>query len=226
MTTQRTDRRTPAVNTVRTADANGRRSPSSSARRILREFGYAVLGLPIGVAAFAWVVTDLSIGVSLLATLAGLPLLVLGGLSARWLGSRLRTFSNAMTGDDVPAPPAFRPRPGMLGWIRSGLADGAEWRARLYLLLKLPVGLAGAVTAIVLYAVGLFATTYWIWRPVTCGGGSCRRDYAARHHLDSAVNLAVLAAAGVVILLVTPRVVRGLIAVDRALIRRLLGPRP
>jgi hypothetical protein len=137
-----------------------------------------------------------------------------------------------MTGDDVPAPRAFRPRPGFLGWIRSGLTDGAAWRARLYLLLKLPLGLAGAVTAVTLYASGVTALTYWAWRPLTpCDAGAdgtCHRsgDYVARHHLDSAVNLSVLACAGLVLLVLTPRIVRGLLAIDRSLVRTLLGARP
>jgi hypothetical protein len=222
MTDQRTDRRTPAVITDKT---DRRRSWSASAGRTGREFLHAVLALPLGAAAFAWVVAELSVAASLLATVVGLPLLVLGGTCARWLGSRLRTFSNAMTGQGVPPPPAIRPRPGVLGWIRSGVTDRAAWRARLYLLLKLPVGLASSVTAVVLYSSGAFALTYWMWRPLTtCDAGSCSGDYAARHHLDSAVNLSALAFAGVVIVLLTPRVVRGMLALDRLLVRTLLGP--
>ena len=136
--------------------------------------------------------SGLAVGAGLIATVVGLPVLVLGGLCARWLGNRLRILSNAMTGDDVPAPPPFRSRPGLLGWIRSGLTDGAAWRARLYLLLKLPVGVAASVTAVGLYSCGLAALTYWMWRPFTaCDAGRCPggADYVARHHLDTAANV-------------------------------------
>ena len=87
--------------------------------------------------------------------------------------------------------------------------------------------LASSVTAVVLYSTGATALTYWIWRPFTsCDAGSCHggADYIARHHLDSAVNLSALAFAGAVILMLTPRVVRGVLAVDRVLVRTLLGP--
>jgi Putative sensor len=229
MTTQRMGRQTTDL--VQPA-TDRRRSLRASAHRITREFLYALLGLPLGVAAFSWQVSELSVAASLLVTVVGLPLLVLGGLATRWLGSQLRSLSNAMTGDEVPAPPAFRPRPGFLGWIRSGLTDGAAWRARLYLLLKLPLGIATSVTAVTLYATGATALTYWAWRPLTsCDAGAdgvCHRsgNYVARHHLDSAVNLSVLAFVGLVILVLTPRIVHGLLALDRKLVRTLLGARP
>lgn len=192
-----------------------------------REFLHAVLGLPLGIAAFSLAVSELSVAASLLATIVGLPLLVAGGLAARWLGGWLRIFSNTMTGDHVAAPPPFRARPGVLGWVRSGITDAAAWRARLYLLLKLPLGVVSSVTAVAMYSSGVAALTYWMWRPLTaCDAATCHRsgDYVARHHLDSAVNLAVLAFAGLVVLVLTPRVVRGVLALDRRLVRTLLGP--
>jgi hypothetical protein len=223
MRNQRTDDRTPVIQSHST---DRRRSVATSARRLARESLHAVLGLPLGIAAFALAVSELSVAASLLATLVGLPLLVAGGLAARWLGSQLRVFSNTMSGDCVGAPPAFRARPGLLGWIRSGVTDGAAWRARLYLLLKLPLGLASSMTAVVLYSSGVAALTYWLWRPLTCDASACHRsgDYVARHHLDTAMNLAVLAFAGFVVLILTPRAVRGVLALDRSLVRTLLGP--
>jgi Putative sensor len=227
MTNQRIGHRTPVLPPH---SSDRRRSLRTSAHRIARESLHALLGLPLGVAAFSWEVSELSVAASLLATVVGLPLLVIGGRATRWLSSRLRSFSNAMTGDDVPAPPALRPRPGVLGWIGFELTDGATWRARLYLLLKLPLGLASSATAVTLYASGATALTYWMWRPLTScdagADGTCHRsgDYVARHHLDSAVNLSVLAFAGLVALILTPRVVRGLLALDRMLVRTLLGP--
>ena len=171
-------------------------------------------------------VSELAVGATLLFTVVGLPLLVVGGLAARWSGSWLRTFSNAMAGDPVPPPPPFRPRPGLLGWIRSAsptLPPGGPGLP----LLKLPLGVASSVTAVVLSSVGATALTYWMWRPLTsCAGAGCHggADYVARHHLDSAVNLSALAFAGAVILFLTPRIVRSVLALDRNLVRTLLGP--
>jgi hypothetical protein len=67
-----------------------------------------------------------------------------------------------------------------------------------------------------------------MWRPLTaCDAGACTSDdYVARHHLDTAVNLSVLAFAGAAVLIIAPRVGRGLLALDRTLVRTLLGPRP
>ncbi|MGH3252219.1 MAG: sensor domain-containing protein, partial [Trebonia sp.] len=63
----------------------------------------------------------------------------------------------------IEPPPAPRPRPGVLGWIRPGLTDPVSWRACAYLLLKLPVVALGGIALIYILAWGVGYTTLPLW---------------------------------------------------------------
>ncbi|WP_206188097.1 sensor domain-containing protein, partial [Streptomyces neyagawaensis] len=55
--------------------------------RSWREFGYVMLGFPIGVLMFTYAVTMLSVGVGLLVTFLGVPVLAAGLAGCRRLGA-------------------------------------------------------------------------------------------------------------------------------------------
>jgi signal transduction histidine kinase len=198
-------------------------------RRTWAEFLYALLGLPIGIAGFIFVVVTLAVTTGLSVTFIGLPLMALTGLAARGIGWSLRRFANRLIGTDVPPPQRFRANPGLLGWIGSCLTDGTAWRARLYLLLKLPVGIAGFIAAVSFYAYGLGGVTYSIWRPFTpcnrSSDGVCHRGvgFGDSYYLDTPFRIVLTFVIGVVLLLAAPWAVRGVLQVDRLLIRLLLG---
>jgi hypothetical protein len=198
-------------------------------RRTWSELLYTLLGLPIGVAGFAFVVAEMSVSATLLVTLVGLPLLAVTGLASRWLGSGLRSLANTMIRAEVPPARPFRAKPGMLGWIGSCLTDGTAWRARLYLTLKLPIGVAGFVAAVAAYGYGLFGVTYAAWRPfLPCDGrkdGVCHRAaQLGSHYVDTPSQIVLVLVTGVALLVLAPWPVRGLLAIDKFMLRALLGP--
>ena len=88
-------------------------------RRTWSEVGYALIGLPLGVAGFAVTVAMLSFGLGNSFLLIGLPLIAAGSIVARWFGA-------ARPGRG--APPArhaggrARPAPGPAGVPRAGSA--------------------------------------------------------------------------------------------------------
>jgi signal transduction histidine kinase len=200
-------------------------------RRTWGELLYAVLGLPLGIAGFVFTVTTLSVSAGLLITFVGLPLLALTGLASRYLGMGVRLLGNKLVGDDPIAPPApFVPKPGLFGWIASSLTDGTAWRARLYLLLQLPAGIATFVAAVAFWCYGLGGVTYAIWRPfLPCNDtpdGACHRgtQFGNNYTVDTPFRIVVLTIAGALVLLAAPWVVRAVVTVDRLLVRTLLGP--
>jgi signal transduction histidine kinase len=202
-----------------------------TAKRTWGEALYALLGLPLGIAGFVFTVTTLSVSAGLLITFVGLPLLAVTGLVSRYLGMGLRSLGNTLLGESVPPPAPFVAKRGLFGWLGSCLTDGTAWRARLYLLLKLPLGIATFVTAVTFYAYGLGGVTYAIWRPfLPCntgsGDGACHRgtQFGNNYTVDTPYRIAVLAIAGLLVLLAAPWVVRAVVAVDRVLGRALLGP--
>jgi signal transduction histidine kinase len=171
-----------------------------------------------------------SVSAGLLITFVGLPLLAATGLLSRYGGAAIRVLGNRLTGDPVQAPAPFRAKPGVFGWLGSCLSDGTAWRARLYLVLKLPLGILTFVTAVVVWAYGLAALSYAAWRPfLPCNsdpGGACHRgaQFGESYTLDTPFRIAMTAVAGAILLLAAPWAVRAVVLVDRFFARLLLGP--
>ncbi|HEX7354505.1 MAG TPA: sensor domain-containing protein [Mycobacteriales bacterium] len=198
-------------------------------RRTWAELLYALVGLPQGVFGFVFVVVTTSLSLGLIVTFVGLPLLAASGLVARWIGWQWREGTNAFLGWDTPAPRRFRSGRGLFGWLGACLVDGTAWRARIYLLLKLPLGIASFVTAVVCYVDGLGFLTYGIWYrwlPCTTDDGVCHRAATlwGGYYVDSAPRILWVAAVGLLLLLVGPWAVRLVLFVDRVAVGALLGP--
>lgn len=198
--------------------------------RTFAEIGWALLGLPLGIAGFVFTVVTLSVSSSLIVTFVGLPLLAVSGLVSRQVGAGIRGFANRVIGADIAPAQAFHARPGLFGWLASCLTDGTAWRARLYLLVKFPIGIAGFVTATTFLSYGLGAVSYPIWRPfLPCehdSSGTCHRGASLGHNyfLDTPLRITGLLLLGLVVLFAAPWVVRGVVAVDKLAMRALLGP--
>jgi signal transduction histidine kinase len=190
---------------------------------------YALLGLPLGIAGFVFTVVTVSVSAGLAVTFVGLPLLAVSGVAARAYADGLRGLANRMAGAKTPAPGPIPRGSGRFGWIGAQIIDPAAWRARLYLVLKLPVGIASFVVAVVFYTDGLGGVTYWIWRPfLPCQtrGGVCHRgaNVGPHYFLDSPFRIALLFVVGLLMLLAAPWVVRATVRMDTTLVRALLGP--
>lgn len=199
-------------------------------RRTWAELGYALLTLPLSVVGFCFVAAGLYASVLLGLLVVGAPVIVLAGLGARWLAGRTRLLANRMLDAGVPPPAPFRPRPGLLGWVRSGLVDGTAWRARLYLVVRLPVGIVATVPVLMFGAYGLGGLTYPAWRPfLPCGttsDGLCHRgtQFTDSLVIDDWWQVALTALAGLVCLLAAPWLLHAVVGLDRRLIAALLGP--
>jgi len=138
------------------------------------------------------------------------------------------------------------------GWLDGAAWDRTAWRARGYLVLKLPLAVAGLAVAAGCWLGGLFFMTVPAWwalwkfaRPGVptvnlCRNGLCTAlpgpsggsVHAVRHLLVSVsgvgtLNLShpfVLVPLGVALLLAAPWLTRAVTEADRSLIRGLLGP--
>jgi signal transduction histidine kinase len=208
-------------------------------RRAWAELGYAIISGPLAVAGFAFTAGTLLAGAGLSLTVGGLligvPLVAASTFGVRRLGWASRAVARRLLGERVPAPPPLRPVPGVAGWLRSTLGDGPGWRARGYLVLKLPVGLLGLLVAGWFWLGGLAYLTFPIWWeiahriPITVDGVR-HPDPVTNPGPVGAVHVLTLAGSfllipvGAAALLAAPWLTRAVIAADRALIRRLLGP--
>lgn len=200
--------------------------------RSWRELLYALVAFPVGVLGFAFVVASLYVGVLLSVIAVGLVVLALSSLGARQLGGLNRDLGARFLDEHVPPPPPFQPRPGVVGWVRSGIVDGPSWRARAYLVLKFPLALASLIAVVTLRIVSL----WWILDPVqwtiNVGTQSVRDNGAAHHYVfnfgsfyfDTLQKTFLLSAMGAAGWWLAPWALRALLYLDRRLLADLLGP--
>ncbi|MBR7676309.1 sensor domain-containing protein, partial [Streptomyces daliensis] len=200
--------------------------------RTWRELLYAVTGLPVAIFAFAYAVIPLSLGAGLLVTFLGIPVLALGLAGCRVIGRVERARARALLGVRVGEPAPVRVtqrRKGPLGIIGALLRDGVSWRHLLYSVLYFPWALVVFCFAVVFWSCGLGLLSYPMWRWALPGdepGIQLWNDANGepRYMLDNPSELAVVSATGLVFVLLTPWLVRGLTQVDGLLVRGLLGP--
>ncbi|MFJ9776353.1 sensor histidine kinase [Kitasatospora sp. NPDC101157] len=177
------------------------------------EVAFAVLGLPLGVLGAVYAVAVLYAGALLSLTVLGLPFVVAALVGARGIGGLHRRLAGRLLGEPVAAPPPLARPSGALARGRVVLTDPVAWRALLYLLLRLPLGVLGFLAAVGLPLSAVWLAGFPLWVRLL-EPGPRTVDW-----LDVAgppVGLAVLAAA--------PAALRILSRANRALARGLLGP--
>jgi signal transduction histidine kinase len=224
-------------------------------RRTWRECLYAGLSLLIAIPLFAFTAVAVTVGLGLSISFAGLPLLAMSLRTARRLGAVCRRLANRALAPQaepppkplfrrrrperpIEAPPPFRPRPGILGWIRSSLTDPVSWRACAYLLLKLPVALLGGIGLIYVVAWGVGYTTFPLWweliHQLAAHGEAVQvpgwiawwkpNPVLVAQSVPSLAWSFALVPAGVAAIVWSPWTVIGCNDWDRRLAARLLGP--
>ena len=121
---------------------------------------YLLLGLPLGIFYFVFLVTSLSLGVGLLIIWVGIPILFAAVLIWRGLGAVERGLADALLGETIDPPVS----PAVTGTsyakkARAILSDSYTWRSFAWLLLRFPLGIAGFVVTVVAVSVtvGLLA---------------------------------------------------------------------
>ncbi|GAA2094553.1 sensor domain-containing protein [Streptomyces albiaxialis] len=207
-------------------------------RRAWGETAYCLAGFPLALVGFVLLVVLLALGAGLTATLVGAVLgllfLVAGTGLARGLAGLRRGLAAGLLGERVAAPRPFRPGSGAFGRLDARLRDAAGWRAVAYVAASLPVASLGAyafawwATAL----VNLTAPVRWAvfgQHPVVPGGSMpvvTPLPFGGTPHLTTFAGTFVAVGIGAASLLVAPWFTRGVVALDRRLIRSLLGPEP
>ncbi|MFI0898628.1 sensor histidine kinase [Streptomyces sp. NPDC020983] len=198
--------------------------------RTWREFGYAVLNLPIGIAGFVWTVTMLSLSAGLLITFVGLPLLVVSLLGCRAIGRMERARARRLLWLEVDEPGPARTRgKGFLARLGSQLGSGVNWRHAVYTLVHFPWGVTTFVASVTFMTYGWGLLTYplwqWVFPAYTDRQGLEIFDNGSHGWtLHTPADLALAVVVGALLVLLTPWLIRGMAHVDRLLVHGLLGP--
>ncbi|BFV57897.1 hypothetical protein KCMC57_up30010 [Kitasatospora sp. CMC57] len=201
-----------------------------------RQVGFVLGSLPIAVLGFASVVASFSLGLGLLVTALGMPVLALLTSGSRGFAALERHRARTLLGTEVAAPgPVAQSRPGFWGAVTARLADRAGWKAALYQVLMLPWSILSFTLTVVFlvagWVVALYPAYHWVFARYTDWPGYRVYDFttdAGAHHeyyLTSGRDIAGVSLLGLVLVFLTPVLVRGLTAVSRTAIRGLCGGR-
>ena len=197
-----------------------------------RATGHLLGDLPVGILWFTVVVTLLSTSAGLMVTFIGLPLLALTVLMGRGIAASERGRANLLVDADVHPYPKLPPVQGWWARTKRALGDGPGWMGLLYGLLMLPGGIVTFTIAITVWSIALSTVTFpiyaWIIDAAIAGDDGPFRfnDTYVLHGWGRAGYTVGVFVVGLVFLAITPRVIAGLAAVDRALVRSMLAPSP
>jgi signal transduction histidine kinase len=181
--------------------------------------------LPLGIVWFTIVVTGISLGFGTIVTLIGIPVLIGLLLFSRVMSTVERARARALLDADIPSPFTSLAEGSLWQRFKALVGDGASWKGLAYGIVMLPVGIFNFVVVVVLWSVVLAGLTYpaWGWSVPRGDDDWTLWFQGALNAAETTVVALVYLAAAVVFLLITPYVVGGLAAMDRGLIRGLLG---
>ncbi len=124
--------------------------------RTWRALLFMLLSLVTGIVYFTWAVTGLSLSLSFLILVIGVPFAILFLLSVRGLAWLEAWLVGALLGVGIESRPLFPSA--AVNWLQRSkalLADKRTWLALLYLVLQMPLGVIYFTLAVTLLAVSL-----------------------------------------------------------------------
>ncbi len=185
-------------------------------------FIHLLLNLPLGILWFPLLVAGVALGLGLLITLLGIPVLVGTGWLVRALGHFERQRCSALLGLALRDP--YRPVVEDTGWLARLAAigkDPATWRDFVFLMLRLPVGIFTFTAVVTSWAIALGM----LLSPFTFGLGLFRLDFFW-WTFDGPIAAMIVTLGGVVMVIVATWITRGLAALERFLAGALLDASP
>ncbi|QQD76157.1 sensor domain-containing protein [Curtobacterium sp. YC1] len=194
-----------------------------------RAFAFHAAHLPIAIGALAWFVIVLSVGIPVSLTWVGLVVAAFLLSGSHWFAALTRRMSASLLGQTVVAP--ARPRRGSsaLGSAFARLADGPTWRAFAYLLVGFVLTTITFTASTTVLLTGVGAVTHVTWGhflPAQEGvDGELHRgvQFLGVFVDTPPLQLAFAVLGLLIVLFLWPAVNHGLAALQRVVIRALLG---
>jgi hypothetical protein len=131
--------------------------------RTWRSATYLLLGLPLGIVYFTFVVTATSLSGGMMVTLAGIPLLVGTFIGVRALAKFDAKVSNTIQQTDIVLPPPTWEEGNLRNKIENTLKSRATWKSFAYMVAMLPLGVVNFTAAMAFTALGAMWATFWLW---------------------------------------------------------------
>jgi len=183
---------------------------------------HLLLGMWVGIATFVPTVVLLSLSIGLLPVfLLGVPVLGVTLWVTRRLAWLERGRFRLVLDVDIPDSQPRRLSGGLLSQLRTRMASPAGWREAGYMLARLPLGVAQFTLTIIFWSVPVAMLTLPIYNWALPNGGAALGFGITVRSWWSTALVGVL---GLVLLVLSPRLVRWLGLVDVAFARWMLGP--
>jgi signal transduction histidine kinase len=187
-----------------------------------RELAYLLLGGAMSVVAFAEVVGLVTVGLTLLITLVGVPIFLLKAHLERWLAGIERRRAGFLLRERIEG--RYRSTSGTGFWrrVRVVAADPQTWRDFLWLILLSPIGFGMALAAASLWAVPfyLLSLPLWWWAVPH----SALPDFGESWTADTWPRVGLLFAGGLAAFFLVPWVCAAMARGQALLARALLRP--
>ncbi|WP_103348041.1 sensor histidine kinase [Amycolatopsis sp. CA-128772] len=192
-----------------------------AARDFWAEYLWLCLAGPLTAFSLFSLLVVLALGLWLTPVLLGFLVLAGAVFYARGLGAAHRKLAKSLLGVSVPAPGRPQLKPGLWSWVKARVGDPAGWRAAGYLLVRLPLTIAGLSTVVPGTLYGLAATTFGLfWFPL---GEHDLPTFGIR--ADHWPGALAWSASGLLVLIALPWVTHAFVALDRLMVVALLGER-
>jgi hypothetical protein len=184
-----------------------------------RNLAYLLLAFPLGTAYFILIVTGFSLGLGLMVTLLGIPVLLATLVAVRACAAFERGLTNALLGTAIPQVPIVpAPAPGIVPRIIALITSPTTWKDLLYVFLEFPFG-------ILTFSLGLTLVTippYFVFLPIYYRWTDFY--YAPYHRVNSFADALFFVPIGVLLVPVVLHAINGMAALYRAYAYTLLYP--
>jgi signal transduction histidine kinase len=200
-------------------------------RRSWSELFFVMIGVPFAAFGMAFVLITFGTGIVFAITFFGLAFIAICVRGARGIGGLHRQLARGYLNEEIQEPEPFTPRKGFFGWLQSSLRDRVGWRSMAYIAIKVPVAAAGVLIGIAFWWDAFFCITFPVWGgsgnravygfPQVMFGGTLFNGFHSGFFFSFAVFLA-----GIVFFFVAPWAIRGIVYIDKRVMRVLLAPDP
>jgi signal transduction histidine kinase len=198
--------------------------------RAWSELAYLVLGVPLVAVACAFFLLTLCGGLVLSITFIGVAVIALGLRGARGFGGYQRGLARKFLGEELEDPEPFTAPPGFFGWLQSALRDRIGWRAIAYFFVKVPLTIFSVYAAFSIWWDAFACLTHFFLNrnaatPAEFGiiPNIFQPGFFSVSQFGFFHQVAILIT-GVFLVFLAPWAVRGVVYLDRMLIRALLVP--
>ena len=208
------------------AAAPVRRSPNLL-DRLLRDTGYSLSALPIGILTFSVVVAGLSAGLGLVVVWVGVPILIGTLFAARAFAHLERIRLRSMLGREAPTPEyvVARDEAGPIRRLLTPLRDPQSWIDATWGVVAFVTSLVAFVVTVTWWAMAAGGLTYWFWQQWLPEDDADSQTLAELIGWDAGTEVWLYLGIGAVALLTLPLVIRAVTAIHAGTSEAMLSGR-